>query len=295
MPYVLGPTVTVGTNPIGVAFGSGSLWVANLGSGTVSRIDPATLSVTATITLASAKHVVYAFGSLWVHNGNNVSRIDPSTNTITATIVVGSDTYDLTADSTHVWVAVRLAQFVRRIDPTTNTVTASIPASYPLSVATGFGSIWIGTSNYTIDRYDASTLGFTASIALSLTEDATALHCAFGRVWATTNQLTSPRFSMREIDPASNTIVSTNRTGSGTGNDITDDGSGIWYTHSSLASLRRWDPVTNTRTDTLVVTFAPQGCTVDDDNKVWFAHGTVCQRVDFLPDPVGWVRGHAWG
>jgi YVTN family beta-propeller protein len=295
MTYVLGPTVTVGTNPIGVAFGSGSLWVANLGSGTVSRIDPATLSVTATITLVGAEHVVYAFGSLWVHNGNNVSRIDPSTNTVTATIVVGSDTYDLTADSTHVWVAVRLAQFVRRIDPTTNTVTASIPANYPISVAAGFGSIWIGTNNYTIDRYDATTLAFTASIALVSTEDADRLHCAFGRVWALTRRFISPRFGVREIDPASNTIVSTLRSGSQSGNDITDDGSNIWFTQSGTPFLRRLDPATNLIMDSFAVASAAQGCTVDGDNKVWFAHGTVCQRVDFLPDPVGWVRGHAWG
>lgn len=39
----------VGLGPIGVAFGAGSLWVANAGDGTVSRIDPVTARVVKTI------------------------------------------------------------------------------------------------------------------------------------------------------------------------------------------------------------------------------------------------------
>ncbi|MGL6280110.1 MAG: BTAD domain-containing putative transcriptional regulator, partial [Gaiella sp.] len=41
--------VRVGANPFGVAVGSGSVWVANHESGTVSRVDPATNTVVATI------------------------------------------------------------------------------------------------------------------------------------------------------------------------------------------------------------------------------------------------------
>jgi YVTN family beta-propeller protein len=35
-------TIPVGRSPAGVAFGTGSVWVANCGDGTVSRIDPKT-------------------------------------------------------------------------------------------------------------------------------------------------------------------------------------------------------------------------------------------------------------
>ena len=40
--------VEVGERPIGVATGSGSVWVANSTSGTVSQVDPKTLAVTRT-------------------------------------------------------------------------------------------------------------------------------------------------------------------------------------------------------------------------------------------------------
>ena len=298
MAYVLGPTVTVGNGPLGVTFGSGTLWVANSTDDTISRVDPATLSVTATISGAGLNNlnaIHYAFGSAWAKSTSNIVRIDPATNTITATIAMGSAPVDITSDSTHVWVANRGGSTTKRIDPTTNTVTATLTSSGPLAVAVGFGSIWIGTSVATIDRWDASTLAFTTSIAMASGEEADTLRCVFGSAWATTSRLTSPRLSIIEVDSASNTIVSRTRTAGGSGFDMTDDGSGIWYTQTSPNTIRRVDPTTVLITDDLGVTASARGCTVDGDNKVWFAHGTVCQRVDFLPDPVGWVRGHAWG
>ena len=42
-------TIGVGNGPTAVAIGEGSIWVANSQDGTVSRIDPATSSVSDTI------------------------------------------------------------------------------------------------------------------------------------------------------------------------------------------------------------------------------------------------------
>ena len=41
--------IPVGDEPVAVAVGAGSVWVANAGDGTVSRIDPATRKVVKTI------------------------------------------------------------------------------------------------------------------------------------------------------------------------------------------------------------------------------------------------------
>jgi streptogramin lyase len=209
---------------------------------------------------------------------------------------MGSAPEDITSDSTDVWVANRIGSTTKRIDPTTNTVTATLTSSLPRAVAVGFGSIWIATSSDTIDRYNASTLAFTTSIAMASGEDANDLRCVFGSVWATTSRFISPRLSVIEVDPASNTIVSRLRaSGDQGGTTITDDGSGIWYTQTNPAAIRRVDPTTVFITDDLRSAGIRFDCTVDGDNNVWFTNGTVLQRVDFLPDPVGWVRGHAWG
>ena len=297
MAYVLGPTVTVGGGPQGLTFGSGSLWVGDPDTNTIIRVDPVALSVTATITGVNGDSPLhYAFGSVWIDASNSVSRIDPATNTVVATIAMGSADHQITSDSTDVWVTNRIGSTAKRIDPTTNTVTATLTPSLPRAIAVGFGSIWIATSSDQILRYDASTLAFTTAINMASGEDANTLRCVFGSVWATTSRFSSPRLSVIEIDPASNTIVSRIRTsGDQGGTTMTDDGSGIWYTQTNPAAIRRVDPTTVLITDDLQSAGIGFDCTVDDGNNVWLINGTVCQRVDFLPDPVGWVRGHAWG
>jgi len=56
----------VGSNPIGVATGAGSIWVANGGDGTVTRFDPRTHR-TRTIRIGgSPNRVAFASGLVWV-------------------------------------------------------------------------------------------------------------------------------------------------------------------------------------------------------------------------------------
>jgi YVTN family beta-propeller protein len=56
----------VGTNPFGVAYGAGSLWVANNGDGTVTRLDPATGRATTIPVGAGPLRVAFAAGKVWV-------------------------------------------------------------------------------------------------------------------------------------------------------------------------------------------------------------------------------------
>ena len=60
-------TVPVGAIPSGVATGEGSVWVASYGDGTVSRINPFTRRVTATIRVGhGAVDVAVGYGAVWV-------------------------------------------------------------------------------------------------------------------------------------------------------------------------------------------------------------------------------------
>jgi YVTN family beta-propeller protein len=82
-------TVRVGRGPIGVAAGAGSVWVANVQSGTVSRVDPATVRVTATFpagttgagTPSNPEIVAVWQDKVWVADGQQgvVMALDPST------------------------------------------------------------------------------------------------------------------------------------------------------------------------------------------------------------------------
>ena len=82
-------TVDVGQGPFGVGVGAGSVWVANVKSGSVSRVDPASMRVTATYTVGGAgggvpanpEMVTVWHNRLWVADAQEavVVALDPAT------------------------------------------------------------------------------------------------------------------------------------------------------------------------------------------------------------------------
>jgi YVTN family beta-propeller protein len=110
----------VGPSPTAVAVGAGAVWVASrfvTGNGfstsgkrgTVSRIDPQTNAVVATISVGHEPFAIAAAdGAVWVANRTDsaISRIDPRTNRVVATIDVGGEPEGLAADAGSVWVSV---------------------------------------------------------------------------------------------------------------------------------------------------------------------------------------------
>src|SRR5215471_242109 len=81
--------VHVGSQPTGLAAGAGSLWSANSGAGSVSRISPTQRKVTATIEVGTnPSSIAFGAGAVWVGDftANALYRIDPATNQVVATI-----------------------------------------------------------------------------------------------------------------------------------------------------------------------------------------------------------------
>ncbi|HEX9235001.1 MAG TPA: hypothetical protein VF972_01840, partial [Actinomycetota bacterium] len=83
---VSGPPTPVGVEASGIAAGEGAVWVANAVSGTVSKIDPSSSRVVATIRIGdNADAMAVGEGSVWVATnhypeGGHLFRIDPRTN-----------------------------------------------------------------------------------------------------------------------------------------------------------------------------------------------------------------------
>lgn len=284
MGYRWGASVGLGATPFGIAYGSGSLWVANYTSGTVLRVDPVALSVTATITgLIQAEAITYAFGSAWVTNANDVSRIDPATNTVTATITgMGSSSPIITFDGSYVWVNNYGNNTIRRIDPTTNTVTGTFTKGlFSYGLATGAGSVWVsgGAGLNTISRVDPTTVTSTATIT---TTDYAGYGStfAFGSLWAATGVAAQDLY---RIDPATNTVTNTIALSvfGSTPLVLNSDSSAVWV--ESNAAVSRINPTTNTVTDRLLTlsTQIPRGIGVDTTyDKVWVSYSTAINRID---------------
>jgi YVTN family beta-propeller protein len=118
-------TIPVGADPADVLASDGAVWVANTAQGTVSRIDPATNTVTRTIQVGrDPVRLAAGFGSIWVANqtSQTVVRIDARTGQPQATIPVTGHVSadDLAVGEDTVWV--RSGNRLLSLDPATNTM-----------------------------------------------------------------------------------------------------------------------------------------------------------------------------
>jgi streptogramin lyase len=192
----LAPT---GLGPIGVTVYDGYVWVADHSgdpTGSIAKIDPATLSVVDVIPVGSQSFagpnwLAAGAGSIWtdVPNINAVVRIDPATDAVVATIPDKGVCGALAASDNAVWVAggggPGCQPGITRIDPATNRIAASVNAGGQTdSLALDRGTLWYGTSisNF-LGRVDTATTTFVGQLKLS--GAAFGLTAAFGYVWAT--------------------------------------------------------------------------------------------------------------
>ena len=172
-------TVTVGTNPYGVAItpDGNYAYVTNYGSGTVSVIDISTNTVTTTVTVGTNPVGVaitpdgnYAYVT---NNGSGtVSVIDTSLNTISTTVTVGSYPYAvaITPDSSYVYIANSGSGTVSVIEISSNTVTTTVTVGTdPYAVAiTPDGNYAYVTNNSpgTVSVIEISTNTVTTTVTV---------------------------------------------------------------------------------------------------------------------------------
>jgi virginiamycin B lyase len=155
-----GRPVRTGASPQSLAAGGGSLWVANHDARTVTRIDPASGKVVATIRVPSEPHrVAYGAGAAWVGNwhDDSVSRIDPKTNRVVGSpIPIGSHhAGNLVVGAGGVWVTSDYRVdgatedvVIVRIDPQANRAVETVAVGgHPIDVAAAAGAIWVSVAD----------------------------------------------------------------------------------------------------------------------------------------------------
>ena len=144
--------IPLGAAPGFSTYDGGSLWVANLGATTVSRVDLTVGRVTNVIDVGGEpRDVVAAAGSIWVgvnqtgtERIGSVVRIDPSSAEVTATIETGRRIHSMAAADGAVWVTNFDDGTVSVIDANSATLVATTPiGNRPGGVAVGHGSVWI--------------------------------------------------------------------------------------------------------------------------------------------------------
>ncbi len=253
-------TIPVST-PRDVTAGFASIWVSNGPSRTVTRINPSTGAVSATITVPDPASVLaVGVGSVWLtsYPGNSLTRIDPTTNTVSGTISLapgGLDPIGVTVFDGYVWVANHDGNptgSVAKIDPTTMQVVDLIPVGTestagPTTIVSGAGSLWVNVANISgVVRINPSTDTTIATIAV---KGACASMAANAQaVWVAElddDGCPSGSPGISRIDPATNTVTAM-LNASGTTGAVALDGDTLWYGTTIGNALGRIDTTTNT-------------------------------------------------
>jgi YVTN family beta-propeller protein len=133
-----------------IAYGENAIWLADRAQGRVIQIDPATNVPLRAITVGrDPVALAVGFGSLWVAGGSDgtVTRFRLGAGRVPGSpesIEVGKGPVDLAAGEGAVWVANAGDRTVSRIDPGRNRVTDTVALGHaPAGIATGRGRVWV--------------------------------------------------------------------------------------------------------------------------------------------------------
>jgi class 3 adenylate cyclase/streptogramin lyase len=146
--------VPVGRTPVDIAFGEGSLWVANQDGGTVSKIDPDSGREEDRFSPSGKPGgITVGAGKVWVANqfSNNLAVLRPD-GTVDDTIEL-SGPKDVAAGTDAVWVVANTDREVVRIDADTYDLRK---LSDGTAVAVGPNGVWVANGR-ALTRFDLGT------------------------------------------------------------------------------------------------------------------------------------------
>jgi virginiamycin B lyase len=223
------------------------VWVSNAPKNSVSRLDPKTNKVLATIAVGKEPGAGLAagFGSLWVPNcgDSTISRIDLATGAVSATFpcTFADSEGGLATGAGSVWIVTGTRDKLARIDPATNTVVAEIAvAAGSVAVAFGEDAVWITSPQLSVlTRVDPATN--KVAVALPVGKKPRFLAVGEGAVWT----LDQGDGTITRVDPRTNPVVATIAAGlPGGGGEICVGEGSVWATVWEYP-ITRIDPATN--------------------------------------------------
>jgi streptogramin lyase len=165
--------IPVGEGPQSLSSDSGSVWTANAGDGTVSRVDVGDpVDVTPIRVGTSLSSILRAQPYVWVADagGDVVVPIDPNGDTPLPPIPVGSDPEGLTNDGLgSMWVRSATGTTVTRIDMASLTAAEPIDlGGHPVAMAVTPGVVWVGIDDGSVARIDVES-GALRSVPIGCT------------------------------------------------------------------------------------------------------------------------------
>ena len=289
-------------NPGPISAGAGGLWVLNLSSATVSRIDMRTRRVLETkgfdASLANdgaPGNVMASTREVWVSaagcNGPGAGRLfhvfsagdrglGPTGNDAVqlADAVVqprsqSAGEYSnfgcgLAARGTSAWVATTAPTGIARVDYDRVAGRSLVTWGQPLrgltdAIAVGHGSVWAVDSQHEVVRRLDEKTGRPQVRAIHPGSDPRAIATDAHAVWVAN----SGDGSVSRIEPGTNAIADSISAGQGPA-AVATSGDAVWVALGDAGSVARIDPRTDNVTATIAIGHRPQGIAVAD-GLVW--------------------------
>ena len=137
--------LTTGSYPIALAFDGGSLWVANAGSNTVTRMSISDGSTLATVSTSEPYGLAYDGAYLWVTNltSQTVTKLRATDGANLGTFTVGSAPIAAAFDGTYLWVTNSGSNTVTKLSAAGAIVGTYAVGSSPNGIAFDGTNIWV--------------------------------------------------------------------------------------------------------------------------------------------------------
>ncbi|MEJ2888688.1 protein kinase domain-containing protein [Actinomycetospora aeridis] len=266
---VEGAPIPVGADPRGVVEAAGSIWTANYGDGTVSRVDPVTRTVTSIPVGGTPNGLVTDGTSLWVWNyDDGVVRIDAATGAVSgASFVPTPRISDVKVGGGSVWLTHRDAGVVTRLDAVTGRPVGNpIPVGrFPVGEAIG-----VDDALYVLNTAD-STISKIALSTGEVLDPPIALPCAGGiTADAGVVYVGCPDSTLHPVDERTRALGAPVRLAPG-GGRFEVRGSTLWTTFPLGDTLARLDVRTGREDGTPIVGVGRDATTflVAADGTLW--------------------------
>jgi len=272
--------VAVGDRPQGTLYNSGSIWCHNNFASTISRVNPSTGAVIATITLNGTTTGIAqdAFGNVWVSSTAASSgsvyglhRINPATNTVDQQLQINVGYAGVSfADGDLIVSRSGGGGVTSRVDSTTfafTNISKAAPAGYSdESQTAAYDGTLLWLTNFNNDEvYGLDSTNAYVSTITGITDPRQCVY-AFGYLWVCSRGGAGDGFWRINVSTNATTqVITTSIAG------VTFDANYLYVTGGSSV-VQRVDPstlaVSTLYTDTIATAiFDP----VMDGNTIWFS------------------------
>ncbi len=220
----------------------GSLWIPNCETRTLTRMDPKTFKVSATLAIGAADVMMglaATADSVWMltDSRTTLSRIDPGQNQVVGEIRLPAGCNDMAFGEGSLWITCLTENKLYRVNPATNLVEKRIDVSAgPRALALGENSVWVLCEKEgKVDRVDPKTNKVTKTIDLNVPNAGGSIAYGDGWLW-----VTETGFPITRIDTR-NEKVAQQFWGEGGGFIAAAPGA-IWLSDVSAGKVVRFDP-----------------------------------------------------